>query len=171
MNGRTFVSRFVIMRAMAKSPTHTLAHVFIPNLVKLKGAATVISALERNEKSFLDQLWSQAFVKHDPEIAAVTRDPYRIGVFTLPAPKDLGDAYMVGLVVKKGDPVFARHFTLEKDLVLAKNTERTVLCEREGQTHRKHGDGPALTGAFATDSVAFINAFMELIVPTRVVRK
>jgi hypothetical protein len=156
---------------MAMTPTYALAHVFIPNLIKLKGAATVISALERKEKIYLDQLWSQAHVTHNPEIAAVLRDPYRIGVLTLPPPKEIGEAYMVGMVVKKGDPVYSRYFTLEHDYVLSKKAERTLLCERDGQNQKKHGDGPALTGDFAKDSVAFIDAFMELIVPTRVVRK
>jgi hypothetical protein len=156
---------------MAMTPTYALAHVFIPNLIKLKGAATVISALERKEKTYLDQLWSQAFVTHNPEIATVLREPYRIGVFNLPPPKDLGEAHMVGMVVKRGDPAYSRYFTLEHDYVLAKKAERTLLCERDGQTHKKHGDGPVLSGNFATDSAAFIDTFMELIVPTRVVRK
>jgi hypothetical protein len=156
---------------MAMTPTYALAHVFIPNLIKLKGAATVISALERKEKTYLDQLWSQAYVTHDPQIATVARDPYRIGVFSLPAPKELGEAHMVGLVVKQGDPGFSRYFTLEHDHVLAKKADRTVLCEREGKDHKRHGDGPALTGTFATDAAAFIDAFMELIVPTRVTRR
>lgn len=159
------------MRAMAMTPTYALAHVFIPNLLKLKGTATVISSLERKETTYLDPLWAQAFVTHDPQIATVQRDPYRIAMFTLPPPKELGEAHMVGMVVKKGDPQYWRYFTLEHDYVLAKKAERTLLCERDGQTHKKHGDGPVLTGNFATDSVAFIDAFMELIVPTRVVRK
>jgi hypothetical protein len=156
---------------MAMTPTYALAHVFIPNLIKLKGAATLISSLERKELTYLDQLWSQAFVTHTPQIATVTREPYRIGVFTLPPPKELGEAHMVGLVVKKGDPTFSRYFTLEHDYVLAKKADRTLLCERDGQTHKKHGDGPILTGNFAPDSTAWIDCFMELIVPTRVVRK
>ena len=159
------------MRAMPTSPTYALAHVFIPNLIKLKGAATVISALERKEMTLLDQLWQQAFVTHTPKIAAVLRDPYRIGVFTLPPPKDLGEAHMVGMVVKKTDPSFSRYFTLEHDYVLAKKADRTLLCERDGQKHTKIGDGPVLTGDFEKDSVAFIDCFMELFVPTRVVKK
>jgi hypothetical protein len=156
---------------MAMTPAYALAHVFIPNLIKLKGAATVISSLERKEKTYLDQLWSQAHVTHAPQVSTVLRDPYRIGVLSLPAPKELGEAHMVGMVVKTGDPQYGRYFTLEHDYVLAKKADRTVLCERDGQTHKKHGDGPVLTGTFATDAAAFIDAFMELIVPTRVVRK
>lgn len=159
------------MRAMPMSPTYTLAHVFIPNMIKLKGAATVISALERKELTLLDQLWQQAFVTHQPKIMTTLRDPYRIGVFTLPQPKDLGEAHMVGLVVKKTDPSFTRYYTLEHDYVLAKKADRTLLCERDGANHKKLGDGPALTGDFDQDAVAFIDCFMEIHVPTRVVRK
>lgn len=153
------------------SPTYTLAHVFIPNMIKLKGAATVISALERKELTLLDQLWQQAFVTHQPKILTTLRDPYRIGVFTLPPPKDLGEAHMVGLVVKKTDPSFTRYYTLEHDYVLAKKADRTLLCERDGGSHKKIGDGPALTGDFDKDATAFIDCFMEIHVPTRVVRK
>ena len=39
---------------MAMTPTFALAHVFLPNLVKLKGAATVIGVIERKEKFFFD---------------------------------------------------------------------------------------------------------------------
>ena len=156
---------------MAMTPAYALAHVFIPNLLKLKGASTVISALERKEKTYLDQLWSQAHVVHEPQLSTSVRDPYRIAVFTLPVPKELGEAHLVGLVVKQGDPAFARYFTLEHDHVLAKKADRTLLCEREGQSYKKHGEGPVLTGTFATDAAAFIDAFMELIVPTRVARK
>lgn len=156
---------------MAMSPTYALAHVFIPNLLKLKGAATVISALERKEKSLLDQLWSQAFVTHEAFITTQLREPYRIGVFSMPPPKELGEAYYAGFVVKKNDPTFSRYYTLEHDYVLAKKANRTLICERDVQKHTKHGEGPALTGTPATDAAAFIDAFMELLVPTRVVRK
>lgn len=153
------------------TPNYALVHIFIPNLLKLKGAATMLSALERKEKPLLDQLWSQASVTHDPHITTVLREPYRIGVFSLPPPKELGEAYLVGIVVKKNDPGYSRYFTLEHDYVLAKKANRTLLCERDGQKHTKHGEGPVLTGTPATDAAAFIDAFMELIVPTRVVRK
>ena len=62
-------------------------------------------------------------------------------------------------------------FTLEHDFVLAKQSNRTLLCEREGQKHGRCGDGPALTGNAGDDARAFVDCFMELIVPTKVTRK
>jgi hypothetical protein len=64
-----------------------------------------------------------------------------------------------------------RYFTLEHDFVLAKQANRTLLCEREGQKHSKIGDGPVLTGNASDDARAFVNCFMELMIPTKVTRK
>jgi hypothetical protein len=155
---------------MAMTPSYALAHVFLPNLVKLKGGATVVSAIERNEKVFLDQVWTQAHVTHNPLIKAVQRDPYRIGVVTLPPPTEIGEAFMVGIVVNKSDPSFMRYFTLEHDYVLSKKANRTLLCERIGQQHTKHGDGPVPSGTPEADIASFIDAFMELVHPTKTVK-
>ncbi len=158
---------------MAMTPTFALAHVFLPNLVKLKGAATLIGVIERKEKFFFDTVWAQAHVEHMPFLYAEQRDPptggasYRIGVLDLPAPTDLGEAYMVGLVADKKDPTFGRYFTLEKDYVLKTKSDRTMVCEREGQKHSKHFEGPPITGFKDADAVAFIDAFMELMIPTK----
>ena len=156
---------------MAMTPTYALAHVFLPNLVKLKGATTVVGVIERKEKFFFDPVWAQAHVEHTPYLHAQVREPYRIGVVSLPPPTDLGEAYFVGIVVNKQDPVLARYFTLEKDYVLAKKADRTLVCEREGQKHTKHFEGPVLTGNNDTDAAAFVDAFMELLVPTKVTHK
>jgi hypothetical protein len=159
------------MSGMAMTPAYALAHVFLPNLLKLKGHAAVVSAIERRDLLYFDPLWAQAHVAHSPHIMSQTREPYRVVTITLPRPTEMGEAYMAGIVVKNGDPAYLRYFTLEHDYVLAKQANRTVLCEREGQKHSKRGDGPALTGNAGDDARAFVDCFMELIVPTKVTRK
>ena len=159
------------MADMATTPAYALAHLFLPNLIKLKGHATVMSALERRDMVFLDQLWNQAQIAHKPFISSEMRDVYRIATITLPTPTEMGEAHMAGLVVKTNDPPFMRYFTLEHDFVLAKQANRTVLCERQGQKHSKLGDGPALTGNGEADAKAFVDCFMELMIPTKVTRK
>lgn len=156
---------------MAMTPAYALAHVFLPNLLKLKGHATVVSAIERRDLIFFDALWAQAHLKHNPYVSSQTREAYRIATITLPAPTEMGEAHMAGIVIKANDPVFVRYFTLEHDYALAKQANRTLLCEREGQKHSKRGDGPALTGNSEADARAFIDCFMELIIPTKVTRK
>lgn len=153
------------------TPTYALAQLFLPNLIKLKGHATVVTAIERRDLVFLDTLWNQAQIPHKPFLSYQHRDPYRIGTIGLPPPKEMGEAYMAGIVIKSNDPPFMRYFTLEHDFVLAKQANRTLLCEREGQKHGRRGDGPALTGNDEADAKAFVDCFMELIVPTKVTRK
>jgi hypothetical protein len=159
------------MFGMAMTPAYALAHVFLPNLVKLKGHAAVVSAIERRDLTYFDPLWAQAHLSHHPHLASESREPYRIATVTLPAPTEMGEAYMAGIVIKGGDPGWMRFFTLEHDFVLAKQSNRTLLCEREGQKHNKRGDGPSLTGNAGDDARAFVNCFMELIVSTKVTRK
>jgi hypothetical protein len=167
---------------MAMTPTYALAHVFVPNLLRLKGHTSVMAALERRDLVWLDSLWAQAQVAHHPFVSTTTResqkllnefdvrDLYRIATITLPPPKELGEAYMAGMVIKANDPAFVRYFTLEHDYVLARKVNRTVLCERVGQKHTRLGDGPTLTGNDEVDAKAFVDCFMELIVPTKVTR-
>jgi hypothetical protein len=156
---------------MAMTPAYALAHVFLLNMIKLKGAATVVGAIERRDLAFFDPLWSQALVTHHPYAWSQVRQPYRIATITLPAPGEMGEAYLAGIVMKANEPGFLRYFTLEHDFVLATQADRTVVCEREGQKHSKRGDGPALTGNPEIDAIAFVDCFMELIVPTKVTRR
>jgi hypothetical protein len=153
---------------MAMTPSYALAHVFLPNLMKLKGHATVMSALERRDLVFFDPLWVQAHIKHNPFVTSQQRELHRVATISLPPPSEIGEAYMAGIVVKANDPGFLRYFTLEHDFVLAKQANRTVLCERVGQKHSRIGDGPELTGNQEIDAKAFMDCFMELILPTKV---
>jgi hypothetical protein len=159
-----------IIAIMAMTPAYALAHVFLPNLLKLKGHATVVTAVERRDLGFFEPLWGQAHLQHSPQLTYQLRDPYRIATVGLPPAAELGEAHMAGIVIKASDPAFVRYFTLEHDYVLAKQAHRTLLCERVGQKHSKHCDGPALTGNAEGDARAFVDCFMELIVPTKVTR-
>jgi len=156
---------------MAMTPTYALAHVFLPNMLALKGATTVVGAIERRDLVFFDALWSQAHLAHNPYVWSDARAPYRIAAITLPPPAEIGEAYMAGIVIAHDDPASVRYFTLEHDFVLARQADRTVVAEREGQTHRRRGEGPALTGNPEIDVRAFVECFMELIVPTKVTRR
>ena len=125
---------------------------------------------------FFDPLWAQAHVAHNPFVYTEHReslqgDKFRIATMSLPAPSEMGEAYMAGIAIKANDPVFMRYFTLEHDFVLAKKANRTVLCERSGQKHSRIGDGPVLTGNAEPDARAFMDCFMELMIPTKVTKR
>jgi len=142
------------------SALDTIAHVVLPNLMKLKGASTLVGAIERRDVSPFAQVWSQTGVEHTPQVIAKDVDVWRIGVMSLPKPNEMGEAHMCAFVAKKNDAAITRYFTLEHDYVLATKTTRTTLCEREGNRTQKHGDGPAITGDFQADASAFVNAIV-----------
>jgi hypothetical protein len=147
------------------SALDTIAHVVLPNLMKLKGASTLVGAMERRDASPFAQVWEQTGVEHNPQVIAKEREVWRIGVLSLPAPSQMSEAYMCAFVAKKNDAAITRYFTLEYDYVLATRTTKTILCEREGGRTVKHGDGPAVSGDFQNDANAFVDAVMLVIAP------
>ena len=149
------------------SALDTIAHVVLPNLMKLKGASTVVSAMERRDPSMFSQVWTQTGVSHAPQMIAKEREPWRLGVLSLPKPEQMGEAHMCAFVAKKNDAAITRYFTLEHDYVLATKTTRTLVCEREGQRTIKHGDGPAITGDFQADAGAFVDAILAVLEPRK----
>jgi hypothetical protein len=68
-------------------------------------------------------------------------------------------------MAKKNDAAVTAYFTLEHDYVLATKKARTVICEVDNnRSTTKHGEGPALTGDFATDASAFIDAIHTIVI-------
>lgn len=142
------------------SALDTIVHLVLPNVMKLKGAASLISSMERRDASPFAHVWQQTGVEHTPQVIAKEKDNWRIGVMSLPKPSELGEAYLCAFIAKKNDPSVQRYFTLEYDYVLATKTSKTIVCEREGQRTVKKGDGPEFTGDFQTDASAFVDAIV-----------
>ncbi len=150
------------------SALDTIAHVVIPNVMKLKTAATLISAAERRDPSPFAQVWQATGMTYTPQLIAMEKGDYRFGVMSLPQPTQMGEAHLCAFVAKKNDPAITRYFTLQHDYVLATKQTKTVMAEREGARMTKKGDGPAVTGDFQADANAFVDAMMEIISPTKV---
>jgi hypothetical protein len=153
------------------SALDTIAHVVLPNLMKLKGASTLVSAMERRDVSAFAQVWSATGVEHTPQVIAKELEhmgsSWRIGVMSLPKPNEMGEAYLCAFVAKKNDAAVTRYFTLEYDYVLATKATRTIIAERDGSRSTKHGEGPAISGDFMKDASAFIEAILEVLSPTK----
>jgi len=114
-------------------------------------------------------VWQQTGVDHAPQVLAKERnETWRIGILSMPAPKEMGEAYMVAFVAKKNDAAITRYFTLEYDYVLATKSTRTILCEVDRGKTTKHGEGPKLAGDFQADASAFVDAVMNIISPVSI---
>jgi hypothetical protein len=148
------------------SALDTIAHVILPNVMKLKGAATLVSGLERRDVSPFAQVWTNTGLDHTPQVVAKERDVWRVGVLSMPKPSEMGEAHMVAFVAKKNDAGVARYFTLEYDFVLKTGQQRTIIKEKDGANFTKRGnEGPPITGDFQVDASAFIDAIKRIIDP------
>ena len=141
----------------------TIAHVVLPNLMKLKGASTLVGAIERRDASPFSQVWAQTGVAHEPQVIAKEVGDWRIGVMSLPPPNEMGEAHLCAFVAKKNDASVTKYFTLELDYVLATKTTRTQLAERDGARMVKRGEGPPVTGDFQVDAAAFTAAIVGVL--------
>jgi hypothetical protein len=151
------------------SALDTIAHVILPNMMKLKGASVVVSAMERRDVSLFAHVWQQTGITHTPQVLAKERDEtWRIGVLQMPPPSEMGEAYMVAFVAKKNDAAITRYFLLEYDYVLATKSVRTIVTERDGAKTTKRGEGPPITGEFAADAGTFIDAIMLILLPVSI---
>ena len=140
------------------SALDTIAHLVLPNVMKLKGASTLVGAMERRDTSPFAHVWQQTGIEHAPQVIAKEKGDWRIGVMSMPAPGAIGEAYLVAFVAKKNDAAITKYFTLEYDYVLATKSTKTVVCEREGNRTIRRGDGPAYAGDFQADASAFVDA-------------
>jgi hypothetical protein len=151
------------------SALDTIAHLILPNTMKLKGASVIVSAMERRDVSLFAPVWQQTGIAHTPQVLAKElHDTWRIGVLQMPTPTEMGEAYMVAFVAKKNDAAITRYFTLEYDYVNVTKSTRTILCEREGSKTTKRGEGSVVTGDFATDASAFIDAMAPILSPASI---
>jgi hypothetical protein len=141
-----------------------IAHLVLPNLMKLKGASMLVSAMARGDVSPFAAVWEQTGVEHSPQSTAKERDPWRYGVLSLPTPTEMGEAYMCAFMAKKNDAAITAYFTLEYDYVLATKKTRTIIAETDGKSSTKHGEGPPVTGDFQTDAAAFIDAVNVIVI-------
>jgi hypothetical protein len=118
----------------------------------------------RQRQQFLENLWTSVCQNCDSEGAAsfgpgdIVAHTLLVGEFpavlvVMPTPHFPAEAHMVCVLLKvppdqiqqRPDKPEIRYFTLEKGTSLATGAERTVLCERNGEMHVNHGNGPETT--------------------------
>ena len=139
------------------SPRYVAAHLVLPRFLREKGAAPALDAIERNDADFFIPVWMEAGFRFTSRLFYTTRDDLRIGVLTLPTPREWTEAYFAGIVGKSADASGFRYFLWEKG-----EDTGTVIGEWAGTTHRNYGAGPAFTGDLAGDRGKFVDRVAEL---------
>src|SRR5688500_20292030 len=108
------------MVATMPSPLDTIAHLILPNIMKLKGASMLVGAMERRDASPFAHIWQQTGIEHTPQVVAKEKGDNRFGIMTMPTPTSAGEAHMVAFGAKKHHAAAPRFFTPQSRLTLSK---------------------------------------------------
>jgi len=128
------------------SPRYLAEHLVMPRFLREQGATAVLDAIERNQADFFLPVWAEAGFRFTPRLMALARGELRIGVLTLPTPREATEAYLAAIVGKAPDPGVLRYFLWEKSESVLDAKPHTMLSEWAGGAHRNYGEGPPFTG-------------------------
>ena len=145
------------------SPRYLAAHLILPRFVREKGAGTVLDAIDRSDADFFISVWMEAGFRFTPRFLHQAASGLRLGVLTLPMPRQPTEAWFAGIVASTSDPAYLRYFLWEQGESLD-DKPRTVISEWSGTTHRNYGDGPPFTGDLAGDRGAFVARVTQICV-------
>ena len=143
------------------SPRYLAAHLLLPRFLREQGAVTVLDAVERNDADFFIPVWMQAGFRFTSRLFHQSADGLRVGVLTLPMPREPTEAWFAAVVGSTSDPAYLRYFLWEKGESVLDNRPRTVITEWAGSQHRNYGEGPPFAGDLAGDRAAFVARVIE----------
>jgi hypothetical protein len=146
------------------SPRYLAEHVLMPQFVRDEGATAVLDAIARNEEVFFRPVWMQAGFQFTPILLSHTQGEMRIGILTLPMPREYTEAYLAAVIGKHSDPAFLRYLLWESSENVLDGTPSTVIGEWSADgRHLNHGGGPAFTGELDDDSAAFVERVLGFV--------
>jgi len=134
-----------------------------PRFLHEKGAAAVLDAIEREDDDFFIPVWMTAGFRFSPVLIHLDRGDLRIGVITMPMPREMTEAWLGAVVGKRSDPTYLRYFLLEMSIHVLDQTPATVIGEWAGSTHRNHGGGPLTTSDLVADCAAFVARVEQIV--------
>lgn len=143
------------------SPRYFAAHLVLPRFVREKGAGVVLDAIERNDADFFIPVWMEAGFRFTPRFLYQATGAFRVGVLTLPMPRQPTEAWFAAIVASAPNPACLRYFLWEQGESL-EDKPRTVVAEWSGTGHLNYGDGPPFTGDLAGDRGAFVARVIQI---------
>jgi hypothetical protein len=143
------------------SPRYFAAHMVLPRFVREKGASAVRDAIERDDADFFIPVWMEAGFRFTTRLFHQAAGDLRIGVLTLPMPRQPTEAWFAAIVVSAPDPAYLRYFLWEQGESLD-GRPSTVVAEWSGTGHLNFGEGPPFTGNLANDRDAFVARVLQI---------
>ena len=138
------------------SARYLAAHLLMPRFLREQGAPAVLDAIERGDADFFQPVWMNAGFRFTTRPSYRAHGGLRMGVLTLPMPRDVTEAYLAAVVGKTAEPAYLRYFLWEKSESLFDDKPHTVITEWAGTEHRNYGQGPPFTGDLTKDGGEFV---------------
>ena len=138
------------------SPRYLAAHLLMPRFLREQGAPAVLDAIERGNAEFFQPVWMEAGFRFTTRPSYRAQGGLRVGVLTLPMPREVTEAYLAAVIGKTADPAYLRYFLWEKSESLFDDKPHTVISEWATSGHLNYGQGPPFTGDLAKDTDEFV---------------
>ena len=143
------------------SPRYLAEHLILPRYLREQGAVAALDAIQARNPEFFTPIWMEAGFQFTPRMVHTANQGYRLGLITLPAPRDDTEAYFAAIVGNEANPLDWGYFVLESSTAID-GSARTVIGEWADGQHLNFGSGPAFTGNLEDDAVAFIENVLEI---------
>ncbi|HEX5015397.1 MAG TPA: hypothetical protein VFV72_14715 [Candidatus Limnocylindrales bacterium] len=143
------------------SPRYLAEHLILPRFLREQGGVMALDAIKERNADFFIPVWMEAGFQFTPRMVHTANQGYRLGLITLPAPREDTEAYFAAIVGNESNPLDWGYFVLESSTSID-GSARTVIGEWSDGRHLNFGSGPPFTGALEDDAVAFIEAVLEI---------
>lgn len=145
------------------SPRYFAEHLIMPRYLREIGGRSTLNFIERNEAAFLIPVWMEAGFRFTPTLIYQTSGDHRIGVMSLPAPREDTEAYLAVVVGKASDPSYLRYFLWERSSSLFGRGPGTMITEWADEKHLNYGSGPGFTANPTDDVAAVVKRIVEIL--------
>ena len=148
------------------SRRYLAVHFLLRDFLREVGPARALDAIAAKDAEFFARVWVEAGFRFAPLFLHESRDGWRLGLITLPAPRESTEAYVALVASPTSAPDGHRFILWEKGSPSPfDGSAQTFLCEWTGKGHVTHDDGPAYTGQLEVDAPAFIARCRLLLAP------
>ena len=139
------------------SRRYLAVHFLLRDFLREVGAARALDAIAGKDAEFFARVWIEAGFKFAPLFLHEAKDGWRLGLITLPAPRESTEAYVALVASSMTAPERHRYILWEKGSPSQfDGSAQTFLCEWTAVGHVTHDDGPPYTGQLERDAPAFL---------------
>lgn len=146
------------------SRRYLAVHVLLRDLLREVGPTRALDAIAARDTELFARVWTEAGFKFAPLFLYEAKDGWRLGLITLPAPRESTEAYVALVASPMAAPATHRYILWEKGSPSPfDGSAQTFICEWTAVGHVTYDDGPPYTGQLERDAPAFIERCRALL--------